>query len=207
MTDAPLQSSIGRRAFISKSLAIVGFGAAMPAAFVRAVFAEEPLAPLSASASGGGRTLVVVQLAGGNDGLNTLIPYADGAYYDARPELAINPEAVLQLDERVALHPNLEGMKALFDLGKLAIVEGAGYPDPNRSHFRSMEIWHTASARTDEHTGWLGRLLDSTREESSALWRAANVGAAAPLSLGNSPGPRFSWTPDWGRLPLRRRYP
>ena len=197
MTDAPLQSSIGRRAFISKSLAIVGFGAAMPAAFVRAVFAEEPLAPLSASASGGGRTLVVVQLAGGNDGLNTLIPYADGAYYDARPELAINPEAVLQLDERVALHPNLEGMKALFDSGNLAIVEGAGYPDPNRSHFRSMEIWHTASTRADEHTGWLGRLLDSTREESSALWRAANVGAAAPLSLGNE----SSFVPSLASVP------
>jgi uncharacterized protein (DUF1501 family) len=180
MTDSPLARPLGRRAFISKSLAIVGVGAAMPAAFVRAVFAEEPLA---STPGDGGRTLVIVQLAGGNDGLNTLIPYADGAYYDARPDLAINPEAALHLDDRVALHPNLGGLKGLFDDGRLAIVQGAGYPEPNRSHFRSMEIWHTASTATDVRNGWLGRLLDVTKEDLSALWRAANVGAAAPLSL------------------------
>ena len=186
MTDAPLTQPVSRRTFISKSLAIVGLSAVMPAAFVRAVFAEEPIgspAPLASTAGQAGRTFVIVQLAGGNDGLNTLVPYADGAYYDARPGLAVNPEAALHLDDRVALHPNLGGLKRLFDSGRLAIVQGAGYPEPNRSHFRSMEIWHTASTASDVHDGWLGRLLDVTKQESSALWRAANVGAAAPLSL------------------------
>lgn len=211
MPSASLPTSIGRRAFISKSLAIVGFGATMPAAFVRAAFAEEPL-PLSTTTAGrafesgkvlaspitnAGRTLVVVQLAGGNDGLNTLIPYADGAYYDSRPDVALNPEGVLHLDKRVALHPNLQGLKGLFDSGKLAIIEGAGYPNPNRSHFRSMEIWHTGSTATGQHEGWLGRLLDSTREESNALWRAANVGAAAPISVRSE----SSFVPSIGSVP------
>ena len=114
MTDAPLTQPVSRRTFISKSLAIVGLSAVMPAAFVRAVFAEEPIgspAPLASTAGQAGRTLVIVQLAGGNDGLNTLVPYADGAYYDARPGLAVNPEAALHLDDRVALHPNLGGLK------------------------------------------------------------------------------------------------
>ena len=180
MTDASLTQPVSRRAFISKSLAIVGLGAAMPAAFVRAVFAAEPIGSTAGEA---GRTLVIVQLAGGNDGLNTLVPYGDGAYYDARPGLAVNAEAALHLDERVALHPKLGALKRLFDGGRLAIVESAGYPEPNRSHFRSMEIWHTASTASDVHDGWLGRLLDVTKQDSSALWRAANVGAAAPLSL------------------------
>ena len=147
MTDAPLTQPVSRRAFIAKSLAIVGLGTVMPAAFVRAVFAEEPIGSpvrLASTAGEAGRTLVIVQLAGGNDGLNTLVPYADGAYYDARPGLAVNPEATLHLDDRVALHPSLGGLKRFFDGGRLAIVQGAGYTEPNRSHFRSMEIWHTA---------------------------------------------------------------
>ena len=172
---------LDRRRFIARGLAFVAVGAAMPAAFVRATFAEAaaaPAAPWSAR-----RTLVVLQLGGGNDGLNTVVPYADGAYYDARGKLAIRPEAVLRLDERVGLHPSLAGLKQLYDRGAVAIVQGAGYPKPNRSHFRSMEIWHTASTATGVSDGWLGRLLDVTGAEQDSEWRAANVGACAPLAL------------------------
>jgi uncharacterized protein (DUF1501 family) len=106
--------------------------------------------------------LVVLQLAGGNDGLNTVVPYANDYYHRARPRLKLAPEKVLKLSDEVALHPNLGGFKELYDAGRLAIVQGAGYPNPNRSHFRSTEIWQTASdANRFERYGWLGRYFDN----------------------------------------------
>lgn len=176
---APLLRPLSRRGFITKGLAFVSVGAFMPAAFVRAAFAEGTPPGVESKR----RTLVVLQLGGANDGLNTVIPYTDGAYYDARPRIAVNPEAALHLDDRLALHPALTGLKALYDRGQVAIVQGVGYPHPNRSHFRSMEIWHTGSLGEHEPTGWLGRLLDATRHEQHSLWRAADIGAELPLSL------------------------
>jgi uncharacterized protein (DUF1501 family) len=107
------------------------------------------------------KTLVVVTLYGGNDGLNTVIPYADAAYQSARPELAYKPEEVLKLDDQLGLNPALKGLKALYDQKKLAIVRGVGYPKPDRSHFRSMDIWQTAQPDRPGTTGWLGRWLDA----------------------------------------------
>lgn len=176
--------TIDRRAFLARGLAFVAVGSAMPAAFVRAVSAEELTGPARAAAGGSDRrALVIVQLGGGNDGLNTLVPYADGSYFDSRGKLAITPETALPLNDRIALNPALAGMRDLYDRGDLAIVEGVGYPDPNRSHFRSMEIWHTASTENSVSTGWLGRLLDVTAGDHDSRWRAANVGASAPLAL------------------------
>ncbi len=175
---------VDRRAFLTRGLAFVAAGSLMPAAFVRGVFAEE--LP-DAQTLSGRRVLVVVQLGGGNDGLNTVIPYADGAYFDARGELAVNPESVIALDDRVALHPYLAGFGELYERGSLAIIEGVGYSDPNRSHFRAMDIWNTASPRadvTEASTGWLGRLLDASAGDHDSRWRSANVGAVAPLALG-----------------------
>lgn len=109
-----------------------------------------------------GKILVVMQLAGGNDGLNTVIPYADDAYYKARPELAIPAAKTLRIDEHCGLHPSLENLSALMGEGHAAIVQGVGYPNPNRSHFRATEIWHTASdADKNESYGWLGRYCDA----------------------------------------------
>jgi uncharacterized protein (DUF1501 family) len=106
--------------------------------------------------------LVVVQLAGGNDGLNTLVPHANDEYYRARPKLAIRPGDVLKLNDDFGLHPTLTGLKSLWDEGRLAVVQGVGYPNPNRSHFRSTEIWQTASeADRFERHGWLGRYFDN----------------------------------------------
>jgi uncharacterized protein (DUF1501 family) len=107
--------------------------------------------------------LVVLQLSGGNDGLNTVIPYHNDFYYKARPTLGINANEVLKIDDTSGLHPALAGMKELFDDGLAAIRHGVGYPNPNRSHFRSMEIWHTAvDSDRSSNRGWLGRYFDNT---------------------------------------------
>lgn len=109
-----------------------------------------------------GTILVVLQLAGGNDGLNTVIPFADDAYHRVRPRLAIPVDKVLALDSYVGLNPKLTNLKSMHDAGELAIVQGVGYPNPNRSHFRSTEIWQTASdSNRNESDGWIGRYFDN----------------------------------------------
>src|SRR6476660_5476538 len=110
----------------------------------------------------GSKILVLVTLYGGNDGINTLVPYADPAYHDARPELAYAEGEVLHLDASVGLNPAMKGMATLWREGRLAIVRGVGYPHPDHSHFRSMDIWQTASPDTPITTGWIGRWLDAT---------------------------------------------
>ncbi|MDX5421689.1 MAG: DUF1501 domain-containing protein [Hymenobacteraceae bacterium] len=109
-----------------------------------------------------GKRLVVIQLSGGNDGLNTVVPYLNDLYYKARPGLAIPAKKVLTLDKGLGLNPAMGKLRMLYDQGHVAVLNSVGYPDPDRSHFRSMDIWHSASA-SDEylHTGWLGRYLDS----------------------------------------------
>ncbi|WP_250005620.1 DUF1501 domain-containing protein [Actinoplanes sp. M2I2] len=107
------------------------------------------------------RTLVLITLYGGNDGLNTVIPYADPAYAAARPDFTYQPEEMLDLGEGEALNPGLPGLHKLFGEGRLAIIRGVGYPRPNRSHFQSMDIWQTAQPDRPGTTGWLGRWLDT----------------------------------------------
>jgi uncharacterized protein (DUF1501 family) len=118
---------------------------------------ENPLAPFS-----GNKILVVLQLSGGNDGLNTIIPIRNDIYYRARPGIAIAKDAALSLDSEAGLHPALTNLKSLYDNGCLAILNNVGYPNPDRSHFRSMDIWQSASG-SDEflNSGWLGRYLDA----------------------------------------------
>src|SRR4051794_28432005 len=108
-----------------------------------------------------GRILVVVQLDGGNDGLNTVVPYRDDEYRKRRPRLAIPASEVRKVDDRMGLHPMLEPFSKLLEQGRLAIVQGVGYPNPNRSHFDSMAIWHTARTDLDKAApSWLARALD-----------------------------------------------
>lgn len=108
------------------------------------------------------RVLVVIQLTGGNDGLNTVVPYADDGYGRVRKKLKIPTDKLLKLDDQNGLHPSMKAVKELFDQGQFSIVQGVGYPNPDRSHFRSMKIWQTASFDDQQHdnNGWLGRLLD-----------------------------------------------
>ncbi len=109
-----------------------------------------------------GRILVVLQLSGGNDGLNTVIPTRNDVYFRERPRLAIPRETALTLTDEAGLHPALTGFKALYDEGQLAILNNVGYPNPDRSHFRSMDIWQTASPASETwQTGWVGRYLDA----------------------------------------------
>jgi len=130
------------------------------------------------------RTLVVVQLSGGNDGLNTLVLYSQQAYYNARPTLALSKSDVLQLNGDVALHPNMTALQSLYKDNHVAIVQGAGYPNPNRSHYESMTIWQTASPDESTSTGWLGRYLDGARAVDSSI-NAVNLDALlSPAVIG-----------------------
>jgi uncharacterized protein (DUF1501 family) len=116
----------------------------------------------AAAAAPDARVLVVVQLDGGNDGINTVVPFGDDGYGRARKKLRLETEKLHRLDGHVGLHPNMRAAKELYDDGRLAIVQGVGYPNPDRSHFRSMRIWHTARFDDAKHDGygWLGRALD-----------------------------------------------
>jgi len=115
------------------------------------------------------RILVVVQLSGGNDGLNTLVPYTQQTYYNARPTLALTKTDVLPLNGDVALHPSMTALQSLYNANHVAIVQGAGYPNPNLSHYESMTIWQTASPEESMQTGWLGRYLDNARGVDSSI--------------------------------------
>src|SRR6478736_1800032 len=106
--------------------------------------------------------LVVLQMAGGNDGINTVVPYANDFYHKARPKIGLKLDEVLKLNGEVGLHGAMKGFKALYDAGQLSVIQGVGYPNPNRSHFRSTEIWQTASdSNKVEKNGWIGRYFDN----------------------------------------------
>ena len=154
---APLSDPIfpsTRREFIARSgrgLGLLALSGLAPALLART----------TVDGGTGGRILVLVQLTGGNDGLNTVVPYEDADYYRLRPTLALAKGQVLWLSDTLGLHPSCAALHALFGEGKLAVVQNVGYPQPNRSHFRSTEIWETASA-SDEFRpdSWIGRYLD-----------------------------------------------
>lgn len=131
-----------------------------------------------------GKRLVIVQLSGGNDGLNTCVPFSNDIYYSARPKLAIPAQQVLKLNHDFGFHPALGGMRQLYDLGEMAIYHGVGYPNPDRSHFRSTDIWHTASDSSEYlNTGWLGRLLDANCPGAENPWFAIEVDDTLSLAM------------------------
>lgn len=123
--------------------------------------------------------LVVIQLSGGNDGINTLIPYGQGVYYDARSTLALKESEVLHLDGKSGLHPSLQGLHRMYEAGKLAIVQGVGYPNPDRSHFRSLDIWQTAEPDKFAREGWLGRYVESSLGGNRNPLKAIQIGNIA----------------------------
>jgi uncharacterized protein (DUF1501 family) len=109
-----------------------------------------------------GTILVVLQMAGGNDGINTVVPYASDYYHQARPRIGLPSDKILKVTDQIGFHPAMTGFKNLYDSGNLSVVQGVGYPNPNRSHFRSTEIWQTASdSETFEKYGWIGRYFDN----------------------------------------------
>ncbi len=168
--------SLSRRDFMIKGaalLAALGVGGPLLFAQDRKQLLGIPAAPLTDVDS---PVLVVIQLSGGNDGLNTIIPYSKGAYYDARPTLGIIQKEVLTLNQEVGLHPSLTGLKELYNKGKVAIIQGVGYPKPNHSHFRSMEIWQTADPDKYGHTGWLGRYVGTSLKGNKNPLQAVQIG-------------------------------
>jgi uncharacterized protein (DUF1501 family) len=145
---------------------------------------------------------VLVQLAGGNDGLNTLIPYEDPQYYRLRPNIGIPAANVLRLSDTMGLHPSCGAMRSLFDSGKLAVVQNVGYPNPNRSHFRSTEIWETATEESSS-TGWVGRFLDNAcagmPADDSHDPLAVHVTGSLPQTFNSEAShPTFGITPNGG---------
>ncbi len=169
---------ITRRSFLKGG---IGLYASLSVAELFALAAEAGPRPSSS------KILVVVQLAGGNDGLNTVIPYTDDAYYKARATIGIKQKDVLQLNQSVGLHNGMPELSELFKKGKLAVIQGVGYPEPSRSHFRSIEIWQTAEPRKVKDTGWLGRYLDlsapTKANASDTFFPAINVDPILPKTL------------------------
>ena len=181
-----------RRQFLRTSLLGGAVSWTIPAFLERTFFTLDAMAADSAIQTATGKDspiLIVLQLAGGNDGLNTLVPLADDAYFRARPTIAIPGGKTLRLNDHFGLNPKLEGLKSLYDEGHLGIVQGVGYPNPNRSHFRSTEIWQTASeSEVTERYGWMGRYFDSCcKGEDPAV--GVSIGSQTPQAFA-APEPR-----------------
>lgn len=132
----------------------------------------------------GDNILVVVQLSGGNDGLDTLVPFGSDDYHRARPRLRRQKQACLEIAPGIGLHGGMKELKAIYDQGELAILQGVGYPNPNRSHFKSMDIWHSGDVSDrPKKSGWLGRLGDLAARKSKGVDYAVNISAQPPLAL------------------------
>lgn len=171
---------LSRRAFVDaslKSAAGIAIGTSVPGLWMQSIASN-----LSRAENGDSRILVVIQMSGGNDGLNTVVPFANDFYIKARPKLRVTADQVLKVDNETGLHPSLRGVANLLEVGRFSIVHGVGYPAPNRSHFESMDIWHSCQ-RKDSRTndGWLGRLFASNPVGSH--------GDALGMHLGSEPMP------------------
>ena len=154
---------INRRNFTSSSLqgaAALAIGAAAPHGWMQTLAAS-----LNAQPNSQERVLVVIQLSGGNDGLNTVVPYTNDLYYKARPKLAIPKDEVLKFNADIGLHPSLRGVADLIENKQFCLLQGIGYPNPNRSHFESMDIWHSCQRKETRGTeGWLGRFFSQSSQ-------------------------------------------
>jgi len=188
MNQSSKSSAYSRREFLGASLAAVSTVTTAPMFFTQTaqVMAAPGDQPLTRSRPGvpEDRILVVVQLSGGNDGMNTVIPYGEPQYYNARTRIAIDEGDVLKLDEKtgVGLHPSLAKVRDMIAANRGAVVQGVGYPNPNRSHFSSMDIWHTGDTLQGARTGsgWIGRSLDRLQKEHTG-----EIDAAACIAIGS----------------------
>ncbi len=129
------------------------------------------------------KNLVVIQLSGGNDYLNTIVPYESGLYYDYRPNMGLRDDSIIPIDDKIAFNSNLDIFKNNFDQKNLAVLMGIGYPEPNRSHFRSMDIWHTAEPFESSSIGWLGKTVKNLDPEGKNPITAVNFGKGLPRAL------------------------
>jgi len=179
-SKAIVNNKIKRREILRRGMAglgIAGIGASMlkPSAFTS-------VAEAAALAEANGKILVILELSGGNDGLNTVVPYGDDAYYRHRPEIGLPKSQLRILDDHFGLNPGMSGFEELFKDGKLAIVHGCGYENPSYSHFTSMSYWHTAAPNSGEEYGWVGRLADNLDSTGSSNF-LVNVAARQSLAV------------------------
>ncbi|MCC6793559.1 MAG: DUF1501 domain-containing protein [Candidatus Hydrogenedentes bacterium] len=193
---------ISRRGFLKGAamFSSIGLAPAFLAHTAESVSAEA--APIAGFKDG--RILVVVQLGGGNDGLNTLAPWSDDAYYRARPTLGLKKERLIRITDDLAANDKLADLMKLYDKGQVGIVQGVGYPNPDRSHFRSMEIWHTASD-SDEFLsrGWIGRYFDNCCSGTARPQAGVSLGKDRPQAFDGEKGVgvafedpmNFGWKP------------
>ncbi|MEE2907861.1 MAG: hypothetical protein VX527_08515, partial [Planctomycetota bacterium] len=189
MSDST-QHPWSRRLFIQQGVTLASLAATTPL-FIQQT-AKGVMLPLGSPLSSipgmpQDRILVIVQLGGGNDGLNTVIPYGSDDYYKLRPGIAVQApgrgqEAALQLSQAngIGLHPAMAGFKDLMDDGVASVVQGVGYPNPNRSHFSSMDIWHTGSPDGRRGSGWVGRYFDNACNGTPDPEIGISVGNEAP---------------------------
>ena len=184
-SNKPLQNKLNRRGLLRKGLAGLGLGAGIgavgstfmaPSMFGRAAEAA------AAQAAASGKVLVILELSGGNDGLNTVVPYGDDAYYRQRPNIGLPRNELRILDDHFGLNPGMAGFERLFKDGKMAIVHGCGYENPSYSHFTSMAYWHTAAPNSGDEYGWVGRLADSIAPTAPANF-LVNIGARQSLAV------------------------
>jgi uncharacterized protein (DUF1501 family) len=153
-------------------------GAFMVPAFLK------PLEALAMSGLTGYKNLVIIQLSGGNDGLNTIVPYGNDIYYQKRNTIAIKQTDIIKLDDTLGLNPSLSALKEIYDQGWMSIINSVGYPNPDRSHFRSMDIWQTASDSNQFlTTGWIGRYLDSNCQINKNPYTAIEVDDTLSLTM------------------------
>ena len=129
------------------------------------------------------KNLVVIQLSGGNDYLNTIVPYETGLYYDYRPNMGLKDDSIIPIDNKIAFNSNIDLFKKTFDDKNLAVMMGIGYPEPNRSHFRSMDIWHTAKPFESSSIGWLGKTVKNIDPKGLNPITAVNFGKGLPRAL------------------------
>ncbi len=173
-----------RRSFVTSALSVAFLGG--NAAPVLASAASGAVLPSLGSSIDPDNVLVVVQMGGGNDGLNTIVPWSDDAYHRVRPAIGVGARDVLRIDDRIGFNPALKGLRALFDEGRVAVVQAVGYPSPNRSHFEATQIWETASPDRPQQYGWLGRYLDrrfAGGARPASLFEAVSLGDVLPAAL------------------------
>ncbi len=205
-----------RREFLRGGLILTAAAGTAPSFLARTCLAvENPHGLPSVPGVPDDPILVVVQLSGGNDGLNTIIPYADDAYYRYRPTLALARNEQIRIDDKLAVHRSLQPLQSVFDEGEFTWIQGVGYPNPNRSHFRSMEIWQTASdADKALRTGWIGRYFDNTCQGAQPpaavtigreMPKALQAGDGHPMGIALDRPEHFAWANPGLTTTHRRR--
>ncbi len=194
--------SISRRSFMQHMAVFSGLGLAPK--FLTDAYADPALVIQGFNDD---RVLVVVQLGGGNDGLNTIAPFEDDLYYNARPKIGLKQDRLLKLNDQLGMNDSMKALMPFYDAGKLAVIQGVGYPNPDRSHFRSMEIWHTGSD-SDEFLGdgWIGRYFDNNCSGTAQPQVGLALDAERPQAFGSSLGygiatdnpAKFGWNAGQG---------